>query len=108
MSVRETSDQGQNDRDPRPWYRQFWPWFLVALPAASVILSISTLIVAIRHADVVLHEDAMGAVADVPTRPAVVSATTNAEAAGQAAHAAPPTPHPRVQPVEDTHPPSSR
>ncbi len=26
-----------HDTDTRPWYRQFWPWFLIAVPLASVI-----------------------------------------------------------------------
>ncbi|RKF20024.1 cytochrome C oxidase Cbb3 [Alginatibacterium sediminis] len=29
-----------------PWYKQFWPWFLIALPAAAVIASISTFFIA--------------------------------------------------------------
>jgi len=27
-----------NDRDERPWYREPWPWLLIAPPAASVVL----------------------------------------------------------------------
>jgi hypothetical protein len=42
--------------DSSPWYRQFWPWFLIALPAASVIGSFVTLAIAIRHADTVVSE----------------------------------------------------
>lgn len=34
-----------------PWFRQFWPWFLLALPAAVVIAGFITLYIAIRHAD---------------------------------------------------------
>lgn len=30
----------------RPWYRQFWPWFVMALPAASVVAGLTTLYVA--------------------------------------------------------------
>ena len=32
--------------DTTPWYRQFWPWFIIALPAASVIASFVTLYLA--------------------------------------------------------------
>lgn len=34
-----------------PWYRQFWPWFLIALPGAVVIAGFVTLYIANRHAD---------------------------------------------------------
>ena len=34
-----------------PWYRQFWPWFLIALPATVVVASIYTLVLATQHAD---------------------------------------------------------
>ncbi|WP_026972386.1 FixH family protein [Aliagarivorans marinus] len=30
-----------------PWYKQFWPWFLIALPGAAVIASFATLYLAI-------------------------------------------------------------
>jgi len=30
----------------RPWYRQFWPWFIMALPAASVVGGLLTFYIA--------------------------------------------------------------
>jgi uncharacterized protein len=42
---------------PPPWYRQFWPWFIIALPAASVLFSVATLVVAIRNADSLVRDD---------------------------------------------------
>jgi hypothetical protein len=44
-------------RGALPWYRQFWPWFLIALPAASVVFSVATLVVAVRNADSVVRDD---------------------------------------------------
>jgi hypothetical protein len=32
-----------------PWYRQFWPWFIIALPASAVIASFITLWLAISN-----------------------------------------------------------
>ncbi len=32
--------------NPEPWYRQFWPWFLILLPTLSVVGSIATIIIA--------------------------------------------------------------
>jgi len=43
--------------DSKPWHRQFWPWFLIALPAISVVFSFATLYIAVSGADeVVPHE----------------------------------------------------
>jgi len=37
--------------DSAPWYRQFWPWFLIVLPGSVVIAAFVTLYIATRHAD---------------------------------------------------------
>lgn len=37
--------------DSEPWYRQFWPWFLILLPASVVVASFYTLYLANRGAD---------------------------------------------------------
>ncbi len=37
--------------DNEPWYRQFWPWFLILLPASVVVAGLSTLYIANRGAD---------------------------------------------------------
>ena len=34
-----------------PWYRQFWPWFLLSFPALSVIAGIATFIIAAHEPD---------------------------------------------------------
>ena len=36
-----------------PWYRQFWPWFLIALPASAVAGSLLSVYLALRHPDVI-------------------------------------------------------
>jgi hypothetical protein len=40
-----------------PWYRQFWPWFLIALPASSVIGGIATLLIALHDPDGLVTDD---------------------------------------------------
>lgn len=56
-TIRMQEAQGRRRLDSRPWYRQFWPWFLVALPAASVALSFATLYLALSGTEeVVPHE----------------------------------------------------
>ena len=34
-----------------PWYKQFWPWVLIALPLSSVIAGLSTLYIAVVNQD---------------------------------------------------------
>ena len=44
--------------DTKPWYRQFWPWFIIALPAASVIGGLTTLWISLQTTDsLVLRSD---------------------------------------------------
>jgi hypothetical protein len=43
--------------DTEPWYRQFWPWLLIALPGTVVVASIVTLFIAINSADDIVADD---------------------------------------------------
>lgn len=40
-----------------PWFRQFWPWFLLALPLAVVVAGFITMYIAFRHADSPVRDD---------------------------------------------------
>ena len=40
-----------------PWYREPWPWILIALPLSAVIAGIATLVIAIEHPDGLVAED---------------------------------------------------
>ena len=40
-----------------PWYKQFWPWFLIALPASVVIGSFVTLGLFSKNAVSLVAED---------------------------------------------------
>ncbi len=40
-----------------PWYRQFWPWFLIAVPGVSVVAGIAALVAAVRGADSLVRDD---------------------------------------------------
>ena len=35
----------------KPWYREFWPWFLISLPATAVIAGLTTVWIAYNSAD---------------------------------------------------------
>ncbi|MEP0202128.1 MAG: FixH family protein [Halioglobus sp.] len=37
--------------DDQPWYQQFWPWFLIALPGSVVVAGFITLYIANKHSD---------------------------------------------------------
>lgn len=43
--------------DTKPWYRHFWPWFLMALPACVVVAGLATGFIANRHADDLVVDD---------------------------------------------------
>ena len=42
--------------DTEPWYKQFWPWFIIALPLTAVIASVATLLIAINNPDYIVLE----------------------------------------------------
>jgi hypothetical protein len=52
--------------DTKPWYRQFWPWFIIALPASAVVAGLTTLWIAMQTTDsLVVHgEDGIRKAAD--------------------------------------------
>jgi hypothetical protein len=39
-----------------PWYRQFWPWFLIALPTLALLAGLLTLGIALCNVDEVVPE----------------------------------------------------
>ena len=43
--------------DTTPWYKQFWPWFIILLPASVVVAGITTLFIAIEHEDSLVDDD---------------------------------------------------
>lgn len=50
-------DSSARASDTKPWYRQFWPWFIIALPATAVIAGLTTLTIAIKNADDVVADN---------------------------------------------------
>lgn len=43
--------------DTEPWYKQFWPWFLISLPLSVVIASMVTINLAITSNDGLVSDD---------------------------------------------------
>lgn len=42
--------------EAKPWYRQFWPWFVIAIPLVGVIMGLATLAIAIHEMDEVVTQ----------------------------------------------------
>jgi hypothetical protein len=40
-----------------PWWRQFWPWALIAAPATAVVAGFATLFLALQSADSLVVDD---------------------------------------------------
>ena len=40
-----------------PWYKQFWPWFIISIPAITVISGIGMIIVASHNPDGMVVDD---------------------------------------------------
>lgn len=55
-----------DESETEPWYRQFWPWFLICLPASAVIASLYTVSLALRTTDslVVTADTGMDVIAE--------------------------------------------
>jgi hypothetical protein len=43
--------------DTKPWYKQFWPWFLISLPGAVVVASMVTIYIAVETKDGLVQDD---------------------------------------------------
>jgi len=41
----------------RPWYTQFWPWFLIGLLSTSVAVSVAAVVLALHGADPLVSDD---------------------------------------------------
>jgi hypothetical protein len=54
------------EQDTKPWYRYFWPWFIIALLGCAVSASLYTVSLAVRTTDslIVTSEDGMNVVTE--------------------------------------------
>jgi hypothetical protein len=43
--------------DKQPWHHQFWPWFLMALPASAVLGSLATIYLALANPNAMVVDD---------------------------------------------------
>ena len=58
--------------EQKPWYRQFWPWFIIFLPFSAVVAGIVTLVIALKNPDylVVDEEQYQGIKQELRAKPA--------------------------------------
>lgn len=42
---------------PKPWYRQFWPWFVIAVPFTSMVVGVTLLYLAINSSNDLVKEN---------------------------------------------------
>jgi len=83
--------------DSTPWYRQAWPWALIALPAISVVLGLTTLCIALGGADAVVPHEGDSTSWSAPRGPACVGACDTSTSADPASRA------PQTSPDEHGH-----
>lgn len=43
--------------DTKPWYKQFWPWFIIFFPFVSVVAGLTTVVIAVKKADDLVQDD---------------------------------------------------
>lgn len=53
----ESVHRSLGERDSGPWYRQLWPWILIALPGSVVIASLATVWIAVHQRDSLVVDD---------------------------------------------------
>jgi hypothetical protein len=46
--------------DTQPWYKQFWPWFLILLPGSTVVAGLFTLWLAMQTSDSLVTQSDVG------------------------------------------------
>lgn len=51
------NNKNTDDLTIKPWYKHFWPWFIIAIPASSVVAGIAMIIMANNGADSLVKDN---------------------------------------------------
>ena len=43
--------------DTKPWYKHFWPWFVIFFPALSIVAGLTTVMIAVNNQDNLVNDD---------------------------------------------------
>ena len=46
-----------NSASSRPWYKEPWPWVIIAIPAAAVVMGVITFYLAVSNPDYLVVEE---------------------------------------------------
>lgn len=46
-----------DDLNPPPWWKQFWPWFLISIPAGTIVAAMYTINLAVKTNDGLVSKD---------------------------------------------------
>jgi len=77
MNVSARSELPANTESANPWYKEPWPWVVIAIPFLTVVASMITLWLAITHPDHLVVDESSGQAVNASlkaARPAVLEA----------------------------------
>lgn len=57
MAIQQQRNSTSSPAENLPWYRHFWVWFIIALPASAVIAGFITLWLAMSRPDHLVVDD---------------------------------------------------
>lgn len=57
MSTTRKAATASTSPENTPWYRQFWPWFLIAIPAISMVAGVTMIVLSLGGADQMVIDD---------------------------------------------------
>jgi hypothetical protein len=57
MTDKQRPQGSDNNPDIKPWYREPWPWVAIGIPAAAVIMGMTTLYLALANPDYLVVDD---------------------------------------------------
>jgi len=43
--------------DTKPWYKQFWPWFIISIPGGTIVAAMFTIWLAVSESDTLVKDN---------------------------------------------------